>query len=331
MKDQPLVETASVLREIRRRGHLLAGVSKGIIGLSSRDPQTGHWQGFDVELARAIAVAVLGDASAIEFFPIAPDQRCVAVASGQVDVGTFNASATLGRELEHGVIFPKAMLYDGEALMVKAVDMVGLDARQGVRVLANRIVAVQRGATTQVNLERYFGARELAYVQRSYATPAEALQAYAEGECTLYALDRIPLTGERLRLPDPDAHVILDDHISKEAMGPVIRYGDPAWQRAIAWIMRVLIEAEELGINAGNCDDLAKKGPAHVREFLNASEDKSKTLGLQPRFALRIVQQVGNYADIFAAHLGHASPLKLPRLKNDLWSRGGLLISPEFH
>ncbi|WP_175938357.1 transporter substrate-binding domain-containing protein [Caballeronia sp. BCC1704] len=334
MNEWAFIKEGSLIREVQRRGHLLAGVSKGIVGLSYCDdsnPSSAHWRGFDVDLARAVAAAVLGDATAIQFQPITPDQRCVAVETGRVDIGTFNASATLGRELRYGVVFPQAMLYDGEALMVKASDMVDVAPTVGVAALRRRVVAVQRGATTEVNLERYFGARGLAYTMRPYATPAEALRAYAEGECTVYALDRIPLTGERLRLPNPRGHIILDHQISKEAMGPVVRYGDPAWQRAVTWIMRVLIEAEELGIDSRNCNQLAASGPAYIRDFLHPLRETSQALGLQDSFPLRIVQQVGNYAEIFARNLGDRSALNLPRHMNDLWSRGGLLMSPDFH
>lgn len=111
----------------------------------------------------------------------------------------------------------------------------------------------------------------------------------------------------------------------------MVRYGDPAWQRAVTWIMRVLIEAEELGIDSRNCNQLAASGPAYIRDFLHPLRETSQALGLQDSFPLRIVQQVGNYAEIFARNLGDRSALNLPRNMNDLWSRGGLLMSPDFH
>jgi ABC-type amino acid transport substrate-binding protein len=320
----------AVGRRIVRRGHLRAGVSQGIFGLSYRDEQQ-RWRGFDVELARAMAAAVLGDADAIEFVPVAPERRCSAVADGLVDIGTFNASATLGREAQHDVLFPQPMLYDGEAFLVRGAELEGRDRAAGIAALTRRVVAVQRGATTTPNLQRYFSRKQLSHELRPFATPHDALAAYASGECNVYALDRIPLTGERLRLPQPEQHVVLDEQVSKELMGPVVAAADGTWSRAVAWVMRSLIEAEEYGIDSLNCESYATADEEHVQVFLHPSQGKLQWLGLQPSFPLRVLRQVGNYAEVFARTLGHASPLRLPRLKNTLWSRGGLLVSPSFN
>ncbi|KJV26708.1 hypothetical protein VI06_16350 [Aquitalea magnusonii] len=323
-------QSLNILQKIRQRGHLLAGVSKGIFGLSYRPSLESDWQGFDIDLARAVATSVLGDASAVEFISVASEERCRVVASGLVDIGTFNASATLGREAVHDVLFPQTMLYDGEALMVRKDELTPELRVQGISALRQRIVAIQHGATTESNLRRHFGDCGLDYELRNYATPEQALQAYASGECNLYALDLIPLTGERLRLADPDAHLILDEPISKEAMGPVVSAKDSSWARAVSWIMRALIEAEELGLNSNNCHHQPAESMQHVHDFLHPAQNKLDRLGLVSSFPLRILQQVGNYAEIFNKNLGCASPLQLPRSRNALWSQGGLLISPSF-
>jgi len=223
------------------------------------------------------------------------------------------------------------MLYDGEALMVRTSEMEEIDSKLGVRALPQRIVAVQQGATTAANLERFFGEYAVDYQLRPYATPQAALEAYANGECNIYALDLIPLVGERLRLPDPKAHLILDEPISKEAMGPVVSARDSAWIRAVTWIMRSLIEAEELGLNSSNCQRRPEMDLPHLQAFLHPSQDKLDRLGLQSSFPYKILQQVGNYAEVFNNNLGAASPLNMPRLRNMLSSQGGLLISPSFH
>jgi ABC-type amino acid transport substrate-binding protein len=318
-------------QRIKQRGHLRAGVSTGIFGLSFRDEAQRRWRGFDVELARATAAAVLGDADAVEFVPIVPDMRCSAVSQGVVDIGTFNASATLGREAQHDVLFPQAMLYDGEAFMVRSAEFASADGARAIGALSRRTVAVQQGATTTTNLLRYFSRHRFDHELRSFSTAQDALAAYASGECNVYALDRIPLTGERLRLHTPDEHVILDEQVSKEAMGPVVAAADSAWGRTVAWVMRTLIEAEELGLHRGNCDEMASSGEPYLKAFLHPSASKLERLGLQAAFPLKILQQVGNYAEVFSRTLGSASPLKLPRMKNALWSEGGLLISPSFH
>ncbi|MCY7314865.1 MAG: transporter substrate-binding domain-containing protein [Rubrivivax sp.] len=319
---------STTLARIRARGFLRAGVSQGIRGLSLQEHAGAPWQGFDVELAKALAIAVCGDVDAIEFVPTAPAQRFAAVAQGEVDVGTFNASATLGRELAHGIVFPQPMLFDGEAFLVRRADLLP-GAAPGVAGLIERRVAIQNGATTRANLERWFRSAGLGFELVEHASPQAALQAYASGACNVYALDHIPLTGERLRLPDPVAHVILDEAVSKEAMGPVVVASDPVWVRAVTWVMRTLIEAEELGITRGACTHAVQPLSPHA-PFLLPSPERCSRLGLIDRFPQRVIQGLGNYAEIFERTLGTASPLNLPRGRNALWRDGGLLISPSF-
>lgn len=318
--------TSPTLQRIHARGRLRAGVSQGIRGLSYRDGDNTRWRGFDVELARAMAIAVTGDADAIEYVPVAPPARFAAVAAGDVDIGTFNASATLGREIDHDLVFAQTMLHDGEALMARVAQLAG----GGVKDLAQRVVAVQQGATSSANLERYFTAAGMTYELRPYPTPQAALRAYEAGDCNLYALDRIPLTGERLQLAQPQEHVILDEQISKEAMGPVVAAADPAWVRAVTWVMRVLIEAEHLGLDSSNCRNVEKRQHLQLAKFLAPSADRCRRLGLIELFPLRVLQGVGNYAQVYARTLGSESELKLPRFRNALPRDGGLLISPAF-
>jgi ABC-type amino acid transport substrate-binding protein len=316
------------IERIHQRGFIRAGVSQGIRGLSLYEPAQRVWQGFDVELAKALALAVTGDRDAVEFVPTAPSARFEAVSRGDLDIGTFNASATLGRELDNGLVFPQPMLHDGEAFLVRTAELQPHGA-PSVATLERRVVAVQRGATSRANLERWFRKEGLAFELVEHATPQQALQAYAQGECNLYALDRIPLTGERLRLADPELHTVLDPGVSKEAMGPVVRAADPIWVRAVTWVMRCLIEAEERGISRAMCSGGAPLPSAHL-EFLQPPPGRCRQMGLVDHFVQGVIGGVGNYAEIFDRTLGLGSTLNLTRGRNALWCHGGLLISPSF-
>ena len=53
---------------VRRKGFVQCGVTTGVAGFSSLDKQ-GQWHGLDVDVCRAIAAAVLGDASKVRFTP----------------------------------------------------------------------------------------------------------------------------------------------------------------------------------------------------------------------------------------------------------------------
>ncbi|MFZ9538192.1 MAG: amino acid ABC transporter substrate-binding protein, partial [Burkholderiaceae bacterium] len=56
------------LDAVKQRGQLICGVSTGLPGFSQADSQ-GNWAGLDVDVCKAVAAAVLGDASKVKFVP----------------------------------------------------------------------------------------------------------------------------------------------------------------------------------------------------------------------------------------------------------------------
>ena len=67
---------------------------------------------------------------------------------------------------------------------------------------------------------------------------------------------------------------------------------------------------------------LKTKDP-NVRRLLGESADLGKKLGLDKKWAYRIIKQVGNYGEIYARNWG--PPLNLDRGINNLWTKGGLM------
>ncbi|MCH3817820.1 hypothetical protein LZB41_09260, partial [Campylobacter jejuni] len=55
--------------QIRARGYVICGSGHGTTGFSAPDKE-GNWKGLDVDTCRAIAIAVLGDASKTRFVPL---------------------------------------------------------------------------------------------------------------------------------------------------------------------------------------------------------------------------------------------------------------------
>jgi general L-amino acid transport system substrate-binding protein len=316
--------TGEILETVQRRALLHVGVSQGIRGMSSRDA-IGRWVGFDVDFARAIAAAVLGDADRIEYVSLRPDARFTALAARAIDVLCCNATFTFARDAGLGIRFAAITCYDGETVIVHR-DL-GIAHALDLRDV---VVAFQSGTTTQDNLARHLSRHGVRFGARSYATPQAALAAYEAGECGAYALDRIPLTGERLRLARPDDHVILPETFSKEPMGPAVPGNDPSWHQLVAWIVHLVIEAEELEISSTSVDARLAAGDLDLGHLIEVTDAHGPALGLAPGWALRVLRQVGNYQEIFDRNLGAGSPLALPRGHNALWTRGGLLYAVPF-
>jgi general L-amino acid transport system substrate-binding protein len=123
--------------------------------------------------------------------------------------------------------------------------------------------------------------------------------------------------------------VILPEVISKEPAGPAVRRGDDEWFAIVRWTLNAMIEAEELGITQANADDLkARSDSIQVKRFLGQADDLGKQLGLDKEWALRIVKAVGNYGESYERNLGARSGLNVPRGKNALATKGGLMMSP---
>ena len=192
-------------------------------------------------------------------------------------------------------------------------------------------VCVQSGTTTELNLADYFRANNMKYSAVVYENNDEVNKAYEAGRCDVLTTDQSGLYATRVKLANPDDHVILPEVISKEPLGPSVRQGDDEWLDVVRWSLFAMIQAEEFGINSGNVDQV--KGETQnpdIQRFLGVAEEKGKELGLPNDFAYQIVKQVGNYGDSFERNLGASTPLKIERGLNALWNKGGLMYNPPF-
>ncbi|WP_322767792.1 transporter substrate-binding domain-containing protein [Frankia sp. Cr1] len=308
------------LETVRSAGTLRTVVSRGIRGLSFQTAG-GLWSGLDVDIARAVAAATIGDATAVTWLPTDPARRLDRLIGDDADLVTSNLSWTLGREAGGSVLFPGVIAYDGEGFLVRAAD--GFDTPEQ---LAGRRLAIQAGTTSAANLNAWYGSRGLSVQPVTYATPADALAGYVHGECAAYVLDRMALAGERAALPDADAHRILTEMISREPMAMAVRDDDPAWFRVCRWVLNFLFAAEHAAAQASTVGRAAALDAVAGTAGVNGPN-----LGLDEAWARRVLAAVGTYGDIYDRNLGPSSGLDIPRGMNELWTRGGLHYALPLH
>jgi general L-amino acid transport system substrate-binding protein len=189
---------------------------------------------------------------------------------------------------------------------------------------------VEAGTTTELNLTDNMRKRGVQFETKTFQQADPAYAAYAEGACDGMTSDKSQLVARRSTLPNPDEHILLDVTMSKEPLGPVTINNDSAWFDVVKWTTFALIEAEELGINQGNVDQLKTSQDPTIRRFLGLEGDLGQGLGLTNEFAANIIKQVGNYGEIYERNIGQGSQFKLERGQNALWNNGGLLYSPPF-
>jgi general L-amino acid transport system substrate-binding protein len=308
------------LDAIKQRDQVVCGVNTGLAGFGAADSQ-GKWTGLDIDICKAIASAVLGNAEKVKFIPLSAPQRFTALQSGEIDILSRNTTFSLTRDASLGLHQTAVTFYDGQGFMVPVKSNI-----KSAKQLKGASVCVQSGTTTEKNLTDFSKANKLDIKPIVFEKLEAANAAYFLGRCKAYTTDASGLASIRSKeAKEPKEHLILPDLISKEPLGPMVRRGDDEWLAISKWVIYGLIEAEEYQINSKNIENL--KGQSTdpvVMRLIGKSEDMGKLLGLDREWLSRAVSQVGNYAEIFDRNVGEKTPLNLKRGLNALWSQGGL-------
>lgn len=307
---------AGTLDDVRARGALNCGVSEGLIGFSVAG-ENKQWSGFDVDYCHALAAAVLGDPAKVNFVPLSATTRFDALTSKKIDVLSRNTTWTLGRDVVMGFEFLGVSYYDGQGFLTRREN--GLSS---ALQLTQATICVLAGTTTETNAKKYFADNKVAVTIKPFKDRAELVKAYDAKACDVYSADRSGLASDRLRLAQPDDHMLLPEVISKEPLGPVVRQDDPQWADIGRWVLFLLIDAEEAGWTKAMAADSAKP------PMIEAAADVDAKLGLSKGWCRRVIAAVGNYGEIFTRNVGEDSKLGLARGVNELWKRGGILYAP---
>jgi general L-amino acid transport system substrate-binding protein len=309
---------------IKSRGKLICGVNDALPGFSFLDKTSGQFVGFDADFCRAVAVAVLGDAKAVEFRPLNTAQRGPALQTGEIDVLIRNTTWTVSRDTAWGLFAPTTF-YDGQGMMVKK----SLNAKT-LQDLKGATVCVQTGTTTELNLTDQMRAAGVDFKPVVFQDIDPTYAAYEQGRCDAVTSDKSQLAARRSVFKSPGEHEIMDVTMSKEPLGPAVPLGDDPWFNVVKWVVYVTFQAEESGITSKNVDDMTKSTDPVIRRLLGVEGDLAKGVGLSNDWAVKMIKAVGNYGEIYDRNLGPSTPLNIPRGPNRPWTLGGLLYAPPY-
>ena len=319
----------STLELVQKRGHLRCQVgtpSPGFYQLGA----DGTWSGSDVSVCRAVATAIFGDPNKVEFQSVTSAVRFTALANGESDMLSRTATWTAFRDTQLGLDFTTVNFYDGQGFMVPKDSGI-----KSAFELKGATVCVATGTTTELNLADFSRANNLDIQPVVFEDNNVRNDTYLKGGCDALTNDKSGLASNKAGFPNPGAHLVLPETISKEPLAPAVRQNDSQWMAVVKWTVFALIGAEELGINSGNVDQMRSSPPSpeHAR-FLGVEGDLNKGLGLSKDWAYNIVKKVGNYGEIYSKYMGDGSPegIGIPRAgsANALWTEGGLMYSPPF-
>lgn len=313
------------LQVIRDRGAVKCGGNQSVPGFGYINPDTNEFEGFDIDFCKVVAAAALGDATAFEIRPTTANERFPVLQTGEIDVLIRNTTWTLSRDTQLGADFQPTTFYDGQGMMVRK--------DSGITTLAELeggTICVQSGTTTEKNLADVYRGMGVDIEPVVFDDADKTREAYDAGQCDGFTTDKSGLVSQQILLAEPDAHVILEETMSKEPLGPLTRHGDNNWGDIVMWAVNCTIQAEELGIDSTNVDSFMGGDDPVIQNLLGEAGDLGAGMGVENDFCYQVIKQVGNYAEIYNRNLGPDTPFDLARGLNNLWTEGGLLYSPPF-
>ena len=314
--------TVSTLDIVKARGKGVCGASDPLPGFALQNAD-GRWSGFDVDFCRAVAAAVFGDATQVDFRPFAGTSRFAMLQTGAIDLLARDAPWTLRRDSGYGANYVGPSFFDGQGFLVhQSLNVVSAYELSKVRV------CVLDGGDDVVNVRDFFFQNQAPYTEVLYEDREDLNIAYRAGLCDAVSAPASWLYAMKRDLPDPATHIILPERISKDAFGPVVRNGDDQWFDIVQWTLFTLIDAEEVGLTAANVGSLTAAKTLTIRRLLGLDGDFGTPLGLPPDFMKQIILAVGNYGEVFDRNFGTDTGVPMLRGQNALWTRGGLLFAP---
>jgi polar amino acid transport system substrate-binding protein len=218
-----VVPEGSTMASIRDRGSLRVGISADTLRMSARDPFTGAIEGFDIDVARAIAKAILGDPSRVTFRVITSAQRERVLMNHEVDVVVRTYTITCER-WEH-IAFSAGYYEAGQKLLVPSTSRV-----RGVEDLGGHRVCAPEDTTSLDRLRTWEGVEAV-----PAATHTQCLAMFQQGRVDALTGDDTVLAG--FVAQDPYAKVV-GDALSDEPYG----VGIPADQVDMVRFVNAVLE-----------------------------------------------------------------------------------------
>jgi general L-amino acid transport system substrate-binding protein len=316
----------SLLDTVKQRGVLHCGTDNSAPGFGYLNTKTGDMQGMDVDLCRAVAAAVLGDARKVKFVVVTDKSRFNAVQTNQVDVVFAHTTVKPARESAIAVDFLPIYFYDGNGVMVKG------DKITSVKQLNGATLCTTQGSATEQTLSNYAKAQGWSASTKvlTYENLEKLFAAMESGRCAGMSTDRSALASWKANAPSPSTYHILPEVLDKSPFAGFTVANDSRWRNALRWVMYALFEAEEQKISSKTLAASLKSTDPFVQKFLGVGSSFGPDFGLPPDFVAKMVSEVGNYAEIYDRNLGPSTPQFTDRkgTLNASHLDGGALYSP---
>lgn len=319
----------STIEKVKERGMLNCGTDDTAPGFGYLNPATGKMEGMDVDMCKAVAAAVLGDASKVNFVHVTAKSRFTALQANLVDVVYDYTTVLSARDANIGIDFLPVYFWDGTGVMVKSdANLSNLGEMEGATL------CTIQGSGNETIISSYI--KEHAWKAETPVLTFDNLEkvfaALNAGRCNAMITDKSSLAAYRGNSVNPEAYTILPETLLKSPFAGFVLENDSKWRDALSWITYALFQAEESDISQASLEEAKKSADPFVRKFLGVSDGFGSQFGLSDQFAAQTISQVGNYSDIYERNIGPSTPFSIPRkgTSNAAAKDGGLLISPSW-
>ena len=316
----------SLLDTVKQRGTLNCGTDNSAPGFGYLNTKTGEMEGLDVDLCRAVAAAVLGDAKKVKFVVVTDKSRFNAVQTNQVDVVFAHTTVKPGRESAITVDFLPIYFYDGTGVMVKGSKI------KSVKDLNGATICTTQGSATEQTLAGYVKANHWSSATKvlTYENLEKLFAAMESGRCNGMSTDRSALASWKANAPKPADYTILPEVLDKSPFAGFTVANDSRWRNALRWITYASFQAEESKISSKNIATELKTADPFAQKFLGVGASFGPDFGLPADFVTKMIEQVGNFGEIYERNLGPKTPNYMDRkgTLNAPWTEGGALYSP---
>jgi len=321
--------SATVLDNVKQRAVLNCGTDNTAPGFGYLNTKTGKIEGLDADLCRAMAAAVLGDASKVNFVVVTDKSRFNALQTGQVDVVFAHTTVKPVRESAIGIDFLPITFYDGTGMMVKSASGVKSAAE-----LDGAMICTTQGSGTEATLASFIRQRGFKTTKVLTFENLEKLFAALQSDrCNAMSTDKSALAAWRGNSVKPDDYTILPETLNKSPFAGFVAANDSRWRNLLRWAIFALFQAEEWDITSTNLADKLKEDGPFVGKFLGVKEGFGKDFGVSDDFVASMIKSVGNYGEIYERNLGPKTPYFIDRAgtPNAMWTKGGAEYSPPWN
>ena len=316
----------SILNTVKSTGALQCGVVREEEDYSKAEVH-GNRAAFDVDLCKAISVAVLGDKAKtlLQSFPDEP-KAIEALRAGKIQV-IASATPSLVNQAALGVAFSPIVFFDGQGFLV--LKSSGIHSPKDLT--GKKVCFIDQTSNIE-NLTAYATRENVKLIPFPFEEQGEMEAAMFTGNCAAVTTDITQLANTRARFNVRGKFDILPQTLSSDPLAVAYLPGDAQWSAVVNATIGALLQAEESGITAANIDQ-QRSAPgdtleAPVRAYFVNGIGLAAMLHLDPDWAVHVVKSVGNYGEIYERDLGSKSPMQLPRGLNNLWNQGGVLYAP---